>query len=335
MKYIEQINAFYEWLEVNYLPASSRLLWHVLMQLDNRAGWPEWVTVDVHRLMSAIDVNSKDSLNHARNKLIEAGLIEYKRGRKHFPSQYRIIPFKRGENGIYSPVSIENIDTKSNRNSAETTSETRPFEEKNVSVENFDRKSLRNAAETASKERRKSVETSPHIKTKTNTKTKTKTYTHTHTSKSEKKEKVDFNLLMSFWNEHSRNMSKLVKMTDARKKRIHNLLNEWSKEDLEQVILKAEASDFMNGVTGDWKANFDWVINPKNFVKILEGNYDNISAPKKQNTNIYDEGAEYLSLVSEGKININAEVIDEPTTNRATNYADEGIISGVVYEIDS
>jgi hypothetical protein len=46
---------------------------------------------------------------------------------------------------------------------------------------------------------------------------------------------------------------------------------------LEQVFCKMEASDFLKGNnrTG-WKATFDWVFkNSDNWMKILEGNYDN------------------------------------------------------------
>lgn len=39
---------------------------------------------------------------------------------------------------------------------------------------------------------------------------------------------------------------------------------------------KASKSDFLNGVNQrSWKANFDWLINESNFLKVLEGNYDN------------------------------------------------------------
>lgn len=41
-------------------------------------------------------------------------------------------------------------------------------------------------------------------------------------------------------------------------------------------------SNYLNGENErGWKASFDWVIEPKNFAKILEGNYKN----RKQNGN--------------------------------------------------
>lgn len=88
--------------------------------------------------------------------------------------------------------------------------------------------------------------------------------------------RIDHEAVMRFWNEHHRSMSAIKFMTDARKEAVRRIAREHSTEELMEVILKAEASDFMNGLTGKkWKAGFDWVMKPSNFVKILEGNYDN------------------------------------------------------------
>lgn len=45
--------------------------------------------------------------------------------------------------------------------------------------------------------------------------------------------------------------------------------------DMEKILEKISKSDFLLGIKTDWKVNFDWVICPSNYIKILEGNYDN------------------------------------------------------------
>lgn len=45
-----------------------------------------------------------------------------------------------------------------------------------------------------------------------------------------------------------------------------------------------EASDFLTGRTGVWKASFDWLINTNNMRKVIEGNYANNGTPKVQKT---------------------------------------------------
>lgn len=57
---------------------------------------------------------------------------------------------------------------------------------------------------------------------------------------------------------------------------------------LKQVFESVEASDFLTNRRGEnrngWKANFDWIFLPRNFAKIIEGNYANrteaIQAPE-------------------------------------------------------
>lgn len=90
MSYIDLINAFERWLETNYLPISSQLLWYKLISLFNKCGWSEWVTVDNHRLMSIMQIESEKTFIRCRDKLIEAGLFEYRKGKKGSPNQYKI-----------------------------------------------------------------------------------------------------------------------------------------------------------------------------------------------------------------------------------------------------
>lgn len=90
MTYIDLINAFERWIETNYLPISSQLLWYKLISLFNKCGWSEWVTVDNHRLMSIMQIESEKTFIRCRDKLIEAGLFEYRKGKKGSPNQYKI-----------------------------------------------------------------------------------------------------------------------------------------------------------------------------------------------------------------------------------------------------
>ena len=44
-------------------------------------------------------------------------------------------------------------------------------------------------------------------------------------------------------------------------------------DDFRQVFEKAEASSFLKGIDGGWKASFDWLIKEANMLKVLEGHY--------------------------------------------------------------
>ena len=65
----------------------------------------------------------------------------------------------------------------------------------------------------------------------------------------------------------------IMKLTDSRKSALRSIFKEYGKETVEVVIQKAIASDFLSR---DWgKVSFDWIFKKANFLKILEGNYDN------------------------------------------------------------
>ena len=90
MTYIDYLNDFNQWLETNALPASSQLMFYKLLYVFNRAGWPEYVGVDNLRLMLMTDTKSEKTVIRARDKLVEAGFITYKKGRKGTPNQYAL-----------------------------------------------------------------------------------------------------------------------------------------------------------------------------------------------------------------------------------------------------
>lgn len=71
-------------------------------------------------------------------------------------------------------------------------------------------------------------------------------------------------------------MPKCTKLSDKRRKHIKARLKEFTMDEIELVFSKAEASDFLSGRSGTWKANFDWFTRSEdNMRKVLEGNYDN------------------------------------------------------------
>lgn len=90
MTYIDLINAFEKWLETNYLPNLAQLLWYKLIALFNKAGWSEWVSVDNCRLMALLGVKREATFISLRDKLIEAGLFLYQKGKKGCPNKYKI-----------------------------------------------------------------------------------------------------------------------------------------------------------------------------------------------------------------------------------------------------
>ena len=98
----------------------------------------------------------------------------------------------------------------------------------------------------------------------------------------EKEEKIDYERLKAYWNERTGGRwSKLVDIKNDRRKRVHARIAEHGKAIFMQAIEKAVASDYLKDAT--W-FNFDWMIRPNNFDKLISGNYDNKCNGKTENT---------------------------------------------------
>lgn len=89
--------------------------------------------------------------------------------------------------------------------------------------------------------------------------------------------------IVELWNSTCVSLPKIQKLSDSRRQKIKCRLDEWSKDSGEwlskarELFERIAASDFLRGDNNSgWMATFDWVFeNSKNWVKVVEGNYDN------------------------------------------------------------
>lgn len=99
MNYIKEINAFRSYLKTNPLEAITQALWYVIADYHNTSNWERWITIDNQRLMAELCISEKTLIKH-RNKLIQAGLLEYKsQQRKKGSGKYKLLSFELGEVG--------------------------------------------------------------------------------------------------------------------------------------------------------------------------------------------------------------------------------------------
>lgn len=96
MNYIRELNAFRDWMLVNHLSTGQIALWHMLLSFNNRAGWQEWFTVP-NQTLQLVTGLSRQGLSKARNGLIQAGLIQYKKGRSSQAGSYKMISLLRSD----------------------------------------------------------------------------------------------------------------------------------------------------------------------------------------------------------------------------------------------
>ena len=112
--------------------------------------------------------------------------------------------------------------------------------------------------------------------------------------------KINDTFVENFLNLYSKicvSLPKVRTMTDKRKKAIQKLFKKYSEEDIRLVLEKSEDSDFLAGRSKDWRADLDWIINENNFVKILEGRYDNRKA--ENNKKFAEYGVKSVQVTDE------------------------------------
>ncbi|ADQ04386.1 hypothetical protein Calow_0818 [Caldicellulosiruptor owensensis OL] len=87
------------------------------------------------------------------------------------------------------------------------------------------------------------------------------------------------------YNSICKSLPKVMKLTENRRKKIRNLIkNIRDRTLLITGLQKVEESDFLSGRSGKWTGcNIDWIIKTNNFLKILEGVYDNKAGKEDDN----------------------------------------------------
>lgn len=83
--------------------------------------------------------------------------------------------------------------------------------------------------------------------------------------------------LVTLWNKTAHpSLPRVQHLTDARKTHAKCRLSEFPEQRFwEDVMTKVNRSPHLRGENDrNWRASFDWILNPTNLTKVVEGNYD-------------------------------------------------------------
>ena len=86
--------------------------------------------------------------------------------------------------------------------------------------------------------------------------------------------RIDYQHYVDLYNSHCSSLPQVKTLNEKRKRLIKRVAKEVSEDDLLTAFNKANTNPFLRGDNGGGKANFDWLMNPDNITKVLEGNYD-------------------------------------------------------------
>ncbi len=106
------------------------------------------------------------------------------------------------------------------------------------------------------------------------------------TGKKEKAgEKIKAEKIIDLYHQFCKGLPNVQVLNQNRKTSIKARLNEHGLNNLTKVFQLAGQSKFLIGENDkNWNATFDWLMNPTNFVKVLEGNYKNKGAGDNNET---------------------------------------------------
>ena len=97
-----------------------------------------------------------------------------------------------------------------------------------------------------------------------------------------REERVPYDKIRDMWNETCKGLLNVHVLSKSRKSKIKTRVAEMgglekAMETIGKLFAKVSESKFLNGDNDrSWKASFDWLFeNDKNWVKVMEGNYDN------------------------------------------------------------
>lgn len=145
-----------------------------------------------------------------------------------------------------------------------------------------------------------------------------------------KDEKVNIPKLVNFWNLTVQGtiIPAIRNIEGPRRNQLNARLKQYGKSAIFEAIKKVSESDFLKGNISDkgWHATFDWLVGPKNFAKVLEGNYDNqrqgglYGNRYKGNYSSVQQGA---SERQKGYAQVVNELIDEAERERANRGSEE------------
>lgn len=103
--------------------------------------------------------------------------------------------------------------------------------------------------------------------------------------------RTDVQQVVEHWNVLEKFGIKTVSRVTSGTKRYNSLIariKQYGIDDVLSAIDRIKQSDFLQGRNSKgWTITFDWFVLPNNFIKVLEGNYDN--SPKKL-PNVSDSG---------------------------------------------
>jgi len=281
-----QMKSFYSWVFENQdknIRSTHVSLYMFLLNQNNRNSWVEWFKCPFDLAMGGSGISNKKTYYKTLNDLQDWNLIEYKKGVNNYKApmiklevlfdtstvpqsepqlQPQVIPLPTP---LLQPQLYKNVKLITN----------------NIELVTLNIKRVLNFLKTEDEEQEDADKPPKEKKRK---------------KVPAKKEKIDYQEVVEFFNNTCTLLPKVQKLTKKRESAIRKRIEEYSAIEVGEVLIAVSKSSFLNGKSSlGWKANFDWIMKPNNFIKVLEGQYKDKEAHDKQNAKFEAQKEAYLA----------------------------------------
>lgn len=299
MTYIDLINQFWKLNKENIFSATETQLYFKLLDTCNSLNWKNPFTHSNGYICGELGISEK-TLRTARQQLVNYGLIELKSVMlKRQMTEYTIktLPIANNRSnqqpGQVNQEPDPAVGNPGSQNEAQTGSQNDPPAGTPAGTptgtpagaENPD--ILRVTKEIDKEKRRKKRESKDSLSA----------YADLQDSVQE---------IFDQFNVICKNVLAVKVLTKNRKEFIGARLREYGREAVLEVLHNAGRSDFLGGSNSrKWMATIDWMFKPNNFVKVLEGQYNN--RPTRFSIENYNARPSNLEIIEETYNNLMAD----------------------------
>lgn len=103
------------------------------------------------------------------------------------------------------------------------------------------------------------------------------------------KNKPNYQSFLDLYNESCPSLPRATRVTDKRRGSINAVIKEFGEDAVKEALLKVESCPHLVGKNDrGWRADFDWLINKNNLLKVIEGRYDQRKKLKEGDDGYYE-----------------------------------------------
>lgn len=274
MNYIEEINEFYNRIEMMSLSKSAISLWHALMHMNNKAKWSDTFTVPLKILEGKTGVKSKE-LYKARSELTEAGMIQWSERSGKRCALYKLISFKDRKTvaekipGDDTPAGGQTLKDPKNPDGQIGLFDQGNGRQNGDVIGEVVGDIVGDVVGDNSGSILGSINKQEEIK-QNNSEPKGSL---SSADDMPCRNSID---VCRIYNTICKRLPRANSLTDSRRQSINQRLKEHGPQKVRQMLRLAAESDFLAGYNhNSWMANIDWLFRAANFIKVLDGCYDN------------------------------------------------------------